>query len=67
MTKLAAPLSNLQLELLKLYATNVADDDLLEIKRFLGRFFMQKAIQKADEVWDEKGYTNDLMNKWLKE
>jgi hypothetical protein len=44
MTKLAAPLSNLQLELLKLYSTNISETDLLEIKRFLGRFFMQKAI-----------------------
>ena len=67
MTKLVPPLSNLQLELLKLYATNISDSDLLEIKRFLGRFFMQKAIAQADVVWDEKNYNNELMGKWLKE
>jgi hypothetical protein len=67
MTKLAAPLSNLQLELLKLYSTNISETDLLEIKRFLGRFFMQKAIAQADAVWDEKNYDNELMDKWLKE
>ena len=59
------PFSNLQLELLKLYATNVPDVDLLEIKRYLARFFMKKAIAEADEIWDERGYTPELMGKIL--
>jgi hypothetical protein len=54
------PLSNLQLELLKLYATNLPEEDLLSIKRLLARYFMKKAIQRADAIWDERGYTNDL-------
>lgn len=59
-------LSNLQLELLNLYSRNVAEEDLLAIKRFLGRYFMEKAIQEADKVWDERGYTNELMKEWQK-
>jgi hypothetical protein len=59
------PFSNLQLELLKLYATNVPEADLLEIKRFLARFFMKKAITEADEIWDDRQYTPELMTKWL--
>jgi hypothetical protein len=59
------PFSNLQLELLKLYATNVPEADLLEIKRFLARFFMKKAITEADEIWDDRKYTPELMAKWL--
>jgi hypothetical protein len=59
------PFSNLQLELLKLYATNVPEADLLEIKRLLARFFMKKAITEADEIWDERKYTPELMAKWL--
>ena len=59
------PFSNLQLELLKLYATNVPDVDLLEIKRYLARFFMKKAIAEADEIWDERGYTPELMGEIL--
>ena len=58
------PLSNIQVELLKLYSTNIKEEDLLEIKRFLAKFFMQKAITEADKIWDEKGYTNDLMEQW---
>lgn len=61
------PLSNIQLELLKLYANNVSEQDLLAIKRLLAKFFMQKAIKEADKVWDEKGYTNETMDNWLKE
>jgi hypothetical protein len=57
------PFSNLQLELLKLYATNVPEADLLEIKRFLARFFMKKAITEADEIWDDRKYTPELMTK----
>ena len=59
------PFSNLQLELLKLYASNIPDADLLEIKRYLARFFMKKAIAEADKIWDERGYTPELMNQIL--
>ena len=37
------PLSNLQLELLHLYASNVSDEDLLKIRELLARFFLEKA------------------------
>lgn len=52
-----APLSNLQLELLKLYAAGVSEDDLLEIRRLLAKFFMDKAVKEATEIWEEKGYS----------
>ena len=61
------PMSNLQLELLKLYSTNVPEQDLVEIKRYLAKFFMKRAIAEADKTWDEKGYTNVLMQEWLDE
>ncbi len=67
MSTLAIPLSNLQVELLKLYATNISDDELLEVKRYLAKFFMKKAIAEADKTWDEKGYTNKLMQEWIEE
>jgi hypothetical protein len=60
-------LSNLQQELLKLYASDIDDADLLHIKRYLARYFADKAIKEADKIWDEKGYTNETMNQWLNE
>ena len=57
-------LSNLQLELLKLYAMNVSEEELRDIKRMLAKYFMEKAMDEADKVWDERGYTNELMEEW---
>ncbi|MBS1565663.1 MAG: hypothetical protein JST39_14835 [Bacteroidetes bacterium] len=61
----AQPMSNLQHELLKLYSFNVADADLLHIKRYLAKYFAEKALDEADKVWDEKKYSNDTMQQWL--
>jgi len=61
------PLSNLQQELLKIYSSDVSEPDLLHIKRYLARYFAIKAIGEADEIWDQKNYSNDTMNQWLNE
>lgn len=53
------PFTNLQLELLKIYARRVPEQDLLEIRRLLAQFFMDKASDLADQVWDEKGLTEE--------
>jgi hypothetical protein len=63
----APPMSNLQLELLKLYSTNLGEDDVLAIKGMLARYFAQKAIVEADNMWEKKGLSNDTMDKWLNE
>jgi len=52
------PLSNVQLELLKLYAAGVPDETLLELKTTMARFFMDKMRRSADAVWEEKGYSD---------
>jgi hypothetical protein len=65
MTAISKPLSNIQMELLKLYSMNIEDKDLLHIKNYLAQFFMQKAIDEADKVWDEKGYSDELMDEWV--
>lgn len=48
-----APLSNLQLELLKLYANNIDGKKLLEIKLLLSNYFAQKATEAIDIVWEQ--------------
>ena len=60
-------LSNLQLDLLKLFSTNVPEQDLKNIKNYLSNYFAQKAIKEADKIWDEKSFSNELMDKWLNE
>ena len=60
-------LSNLQLEILKLYANHLPDEQLLEIKLLLSRYFAQKATEAMEKVWQEKGLTAEDMKKWANE
>lgn len=61
------PLSNIQQELLKLYSSNIDEADLLHIKKYLADYFANKAIREADNIWEQKGYTDETMNHWLNE
>ena len=59
------PLSNVQLELLKLFAENLPENDLLEVKKLLVSWRFRKLKDAANKVWDEKGFTEDDMLKLL--
>ncbi len=58
-------LSNMQVELLKLYATGISDENLAEIKEVIAKFLFEKVQDKADKIWEEKKYNQDTLNKWL--
>ena len=60
-------MSNLQLELLRLYGNGVSDESLREIKTILARYFADKATDAMDKVWDEKGLTGQTMIDWTNE
>ena len=57
--------SNVQLELLKLFSRDVPEADLLEIKRLLAHYFAEKLSRRADQVWDEQGWTDEKMEELL--
>lgn len=52
-----SPFSNLQMELLKLFARQLSDADLLEIKQVLATHFLEKAMDAADKVWAKNNWT----------
>lgn len=60
-------LTNLQLEIVKLYSTEMERQELLELKQVLANFFAQKAVDEADRIWDEQHLTDDEMEAWLNE
>lgn len=60
-------ISNLQQELLKIYSSDISEEDLLHIRRYLAKYFAEKAISEADEICRQKGYTNETLNQWLNE
>lgn len=53
------PLSNIQAELLKLFPSDIPDKHLAELKTIIAGFLLDKARDKADMIWDEKGYTDE--------
>ena len=62
-TAIRQPLSNIQLQLLQLFAQNVSDEDLKAIQRMLVGYFAEKATAAADKDWDEKGYTAETFKR----
>jgi hypothetical protein len=65
--KTQPPLTNLQLEILKLYSFELTEKELLDIKTVLARHFADRLSKRVDEIWQEKGLTEADMDKWLNE
>jgi hypothetical protein len=59
--------SNIQLELLKLYARNVSDEELLKVKDMLARYFMNKAVDDLNEHIEKQQISNETIESWLHE
>ncbi len=60
------PLTNVQVELLKLFSVDLPEEQLIELKRVMAKFFLDHARDRADEIWDEKGYSDEKLNNLLK-
>lgn len=67
MTTVKQPFSNVQVELLKMYSTNMTEPELKELKDLLAQFYARKSIEFANKAWEDKKLTNDQMDKWLDE
>ena len=60
-------LSNLQLEILKLYWFKLDDNQLIDIKKILAKYFTEKATKEFDKLWEENSWSNETMDEWLNE
>jgi hypothetical protein len=60
-----AQLSNMQLELLSLFNRPLPDEDLKMIKRLITLYLAEKLNRVADEVWEQKAWTNEDMRRLL--
>ena len=58
-TAIQQPFNEMQLEVIKLFTREMTAEDMKAIKRLIVRYFAQKAIQSANRVWDEKGWTKE--------
>ena len=57
-------LTNLQIELVKLFAYQVEDSQLLDIKDLLARYFAAEATKEMDKLWQQNDWSNETMNEW---
>lgn len=64
---LRTPFNKAQLELLKLFGRVNDENELNEIKTIIAQYYANKAIAEADRLWDERGYTQQTMDDWMKE
>ncbi|MDP9079846.1 MAG: hypothetical protein M3O71_20645 [Bacteroidota bacterium] len=60
-------LTNVQLELLKLFQYNLPEKQLAEIKKLLAKYFAKTATDEMDKLWVENNWTNDTMREWANE
>ncbi len=60
-------LSNMQVELLKLYAHNVSDSELRDIKKMLAEYFAKKVDEEMDKLWEEKCWDEKTIEEWKNE
>ncbi len=55
----------MQLELIKIFSYQLPNEELLEVKQLLANFFDERIKKRASKIWQEKGYTQNDMDKWL--
>ncbi len=60
-------LSNLQLELLKVFHHDLPEAQLLEIRQLLTSYFAKRATEAMDTVWKEKQWNAEEMEKIVNE
>lgn len=65
--RIAKNLSNLQLELLKMFSYELEDHQLNEIKDLLSNYFAKKATDEMDKLWDENNWDEKTMKDWTNE
>ena len=63
----ANSMSNLQIELLKLYSTAIPEQQLLDIKRMLAAYFAEIIDREMSILWEEKGWNDATLESWKHE
>ena len=62
-----APLSNLQLELLKVFSRPLPEKQILEIRQLLADYFAQKIDEDVDTLFERNNWDATKVDEWLGE
>jgi len=63
----ARKLSNIQLELLKVFSVDLSDEQLMEIKDLLVKYFANKVTDEMDKLFEDNNWGEEQIEKWSKE
>ncbi|MEM7655733.1 MAG: hypothetical protein AAF399_06350 [Bacteroidota bacterium] len=67
MSMQSAKLTNLQLELLRMFSRELSPKQLLEVKQLLVTYFANQVSDQMDALWEERGWTEETMELWTNE
>jgi len=60
-------LTNVQIELLKLFQFELPEEQLAEIKNLLAKYFAETATAEMDRLWEKNNWSDETMNDWANE
>lgn len=60
-------LTNLQLELLKIFSYQLNQQQLSDIKNLLANYFAEQTTQEMDKLWEENNWDSNTMTEWANE
>ncbi|MCE6989313.1 hypothetical protein [Dyadobacter sp. CY323] len=60
-------LSNLQIELLKLYPYSVSENELRDIRKMLADYFAQKIDSEMNQLWEKNDWNDQTIESWKSE
>lgn len=63
----AKNLSNLQLELLRVFNFDLSEEQLKEIRALLADYFANKVTSEMDALFEEKKWGEEKIEEWSKE
>ena len=52
-------LNDIQIELLRMFANNLPDEYIIEFKKAMANFLVEKILDRGDEICEERGYTKE--------
>lgn len=62
---ISQPLTNVQIELLKVFSHKLHDNEILELRKQLTVFFAKRLVNEADNAWNENGWDDSKIDKLL--
>lgn len=59
-------LTNLQLELIQTFSYTLPDEQMVEIRQLLAKYFLDKADAEMDRLWQENAWDENTIDEWAK-